>query len=167
MKLHPLVFAAALASPALAETRGCDSPESHQMDFWLGDWDLSYTQDGQALHSRNHVSRILGGCAVLEEFTGAPGIALDGHSVSTFDRTAARWKQTWVDNEGSYLDFTGGLVEGRMVLSREAVAKGKRMHQRMVFQDIQRDSFTWLWQRSEDGGTTWSTQWEIAYRRAK
>jgi len=111
---------------------------------------------------------ILGGCALLEEFSGAPGTQLDGRSVSTFDRATGKWKQTWVDNTASYLDFTGGLVEGRMVLEREAtLSSGQHFQQRMVYQDIRPDSLRWLWQRSDDGGKTWSTNWEIEYKRLR
>jgi hypothetical protein len=154
------------AVPALGQKTGCDSPESHQFDFWLGDWELAYREDGQEAHSRNRVTRILDGCAILEEFSGAPGVKLDGRSVSTFDRATSQWKQTWVDNSGSYLDFTGGMADGRMVLSRRVEREGKAFLQRMVFQDIERERLKWLWQRSDDGGRTWSTQWEIDYRRA-
>jgi hypothetical protein len=146
---------------------GCDSPQSRELDFWLGEWDLSYTQNGQAGTSHNRITKILEGCAILEEFTGAPGTNLDGRSVSMFDATDGRWKQTWVDNQGSYLDFTGGVQDGKMILAREFERKGKRMRQRMVFEDIQRDRLKWRWQASSDEGATWSTQWEIDYRRVK
>ncbi len=164
-------LAFALAAP-VAQSQGlpaygCDTPESRQFDFWLGDWDLRYTDEGKPGTSRNHVTKVLDGCAVLEEFSGAPGTRLDGRSMSTFDRASRQWKQTWVDNTASYLDFTGGMVDGRMILAREAKVGSGTVLQRMVFQDIRRDSLTWLWQRSTDGGKTWTTQWEIAYTRAK
>ena len=161
-----LCAAAALiaATGARAQAYGCDSPESKQFDFWLGEWELSYVDEGKPGKSRNRVSKVLDGCAVLEEFSGAPGTKLNGRSYSTFDRAGKTWKQTWVDNTGAYLDFTGGFSEGRMVLSLD-VATGKGVRQRMVFQDIRRDSLKWLWQRSEDAGSTWKTQWEISYRR--
>jgi hypothetical protein len=156
---------------AVAQTaplHGCDSPESRQFDFWVGDWELSYKgPDGKVAASRNRITRILDGCVLLEQFAGAPGTKLDGHSVSTYDRNTKQWKQAWVDNTGSYLDFTGGFADAKMVLSRDAERQGKRFKQRMVWQDIRADSFKWLWQRSDDGGSTWSTQWEIDYRRAK
>ena len=168
MKIAPCAAAALIAATgAHAQTYGCDSPESRQLDFWLGEWELSYVEDGKPGKSRNRVSKILDGCAVLEEFSGAPGTRLDGRSFSTYDRLTKRWKQTWVDNTAGYLDFAGGLEGGRMVLSREMRRDGKAIGQRMVFQDIQRDSLKWLWQRSEDGGATWTTQWEIDYRRLK
>ena len=174
MRTFPRIWlTAALATAALTvhaqvPAYGCDSAESKQFDFWVGEWELSYVEDGKPGKSRNHVSKVLDGCAILEEFSGAPGTKLDGRSYSTFDRLTGKWKQTWVDNTANYLDFTGGMVDGRMVLSREMTGRdGQRISQRMVFQDIRRDGLKWLWQRSEDGGRTWSTQWEIDYRRVR
>lgn len=160
---------ALLAAPtALAQappTYGCDTPESKQLDFWLGDWELAYTgADGKPAKSRNRISKTLDGCAVLEEFTGAPGTKLDGRSYSTYDRATRRWKQTWVDNTASYLDFDGATVDGNMAFVRSATRAGKVTHQRMVFRDVKGDSLTWLWQSSPDGHA-WTTQWEIAYHR--
>lgn len=159
---------AGLHAAAQQPQPGCDSPESKQFDFWLGEWDLSYKgPDGKVAHSRNRITRILDGCSVLEEFTGAPGVPLNGRSYSTYDRNAQRWKQTWVDNMGSYLDFVGGLADDRMILMRDAQRQGRRFKQRMVWQDIRPDALKWLWQRSDDGGDTWITQWEIDYKRLK
>ncbi len=168
--MKPILCAAAAllaANLSHAQTYGCDSPESKQLDFWLGEWELSYVEDGKPGKSRNRITKTLDGCAVLEEFTGAPGTKLDGRSHSTYDRLTKRWKQTWVDNTASYLDFVGGVQDGRMVLAREMQRDGKTIGQRMVFQDVQRDSLQWLWQRSDDGGKSWTTQWEIDYRRVK
>jgi hypothetical protein len=146
---------------------GCDTPESKLLDFWVGEWELSYTSNGQRTTSRNRISKILDGCVVLEEFTGAPGVQLDGRSFSMFDVATKRWKQTWVDNNGSYLDFVGSTDGGDMVFSREAEVRGKKVTQRMVFRDVKPASLKWLWQKSEDGGKTWTTLWEIDYKRSK
>lgn len=171
MRLHiPAAILTLWAGAALAQapSHGCDSPESKQFDFWVGEWDLSYKgQDGKPAKSANRITKILDGCVLLEQFTGKPGIGLDGHSVSTYDRTAGKWKQTWVDNTASYLDFVGGWSDGKMVLARDAERQGKRFRQRMVWQDITPQSFKWLWQRSDDEGATWKTLWEIDYRRVK
>lgn len=157
----------ACAAAAQHPLSACDAPEAHQLDFWLGDWVAHYELEGKKGTSRNRVTKILGGCAILEEFTGAPGITLDGRSLSTFDRNTRRWGQTWVDSEGSYLDFHGALVDDRMVFTREAERDGRKFLQRMVWQDIAADGFRWLWQRSEDEGKSWKTLWEIEYRRVK
>ncbi|HZZ91975.1 MAG TPA: hypothetical protein VFE23_05390 [Usitatibacter sp.] len=165
--LLPVLLVAAHGVAAQAPAQACDTPEAHQLDFWLGEWDLAYTEGGKALTSRNRISKILDGCAVLEQFDGRPGIALEGRSVSAFDAGAKRWKQTWVDNTGAYLDFAGGMEDGRMVLARTAMRGEQRFLQRMVFEDVKPRSLRWLWQRSDDDGRTWKTQWEIAYRRAQ
>ena len=60
--------------------------------------------------SRNRITKVLDGCVILEEFTGTAGTRLDGRSFSTYDRATRRWKQTWVDNTASYLDFVGATV---------------------------------------------------------
>jgi len=164
------LFAASVAVAASAHAQAtappCDGPEAHQLDFWVGEWELAYSENGKPATSRNRVTKILDGCVILEEFDGAPGTPLKGRSVSMYDRASGRWKQTWVDNSGDYLDFTGGLEDGRMVFAREAQRDGKPFRQRMVFEDVKRESLRWLWQRSDDGGRTWKTLWEIAYRRA-
>ena len=147
--------------------KGCDSPEARQFDFWVGDWDLTYDDAGKVGKSHNHIARILDGCALLEEFRGPPGTPLEGRSLSTFDRLTHRWKQTWTDNTAAWLDFAGGFADGRMVLSREAGKDGKHFLQRMVWEEIRRDSLEWLWQRSDDGGRTWKTQWQIHYKRSR
>jgi hypothetical protein len=163
-----LAFLAVIARAESAPiTKPCDSPEARQFDFWVGDWELSYVDEGKPAKSRNRITKILGGCALLEEFSGPPGTPLEGRSLSTFDRITHRWKQTWTDNTAAYLDFTGGFSEGRMVLSREAQRDGKRFLQRMVWQDIREDRLKWLWQRSDDGGRSWTTAWEIDYRRLR
>lgn len=161
-----LALAASAAFGQAPPTYGCDSPESKQLDFWVGDWELSYTAAGKLAKSRNRITKTLDGCVVLEEFSGAPGTKLDGRSYSTFDRATKRWKQVWVDNTASYLDFEGTTVEGNMAFARSVARDGKTTHQRMVFRDVKVDSLKWLWQSSADG-QAWKTLWEIEYRRVK
>ena len=144
---------------------GCDSPESKLLDFWVGSWDLSYTgPSGKPVTSRNRITKVLDGCAILEEFDGGAGTKLMGRSYSVYDRATKRWRQTWVDNTASYLELDGATVDGNMAFVRTAEVKGRKSHQRMVWRDVKPDSLTWLWQTSPDG-QSWTTQWEIAYKR--
>ncbi len=164
-----LIAHAAATAPVPA---ACATPEAMQFDFWLGTWDLRWKNaDGTGGNGRNRIERALDGCVIVENFesfqpeAGAP--ALRGLSVSTWDPRAAQWKQTWVDNTGAYLDFVGGWRDGRMVLARNEEHNGKRSMQRMVFRDIGADTLVWDWQSSTDSGATFTTQWQIEYRRAK
>lgn len=153
----------AIAGAQSSPSYGCDSPESHQLDFWVGDWELAHSGG----KSHNRVARSLDGCAIVEHFTGAPGTKLDGTSVSTWDRLSKRWRQVWVDNTGAWLDFTGGEDGGDRTFEREFTRDGRTIRQRMVFRDVKAASLKWLWQRSDDGGATWKTLWEIDYRRLR
>ncbi|HKW35434.1 MAG TPA: hypothetical protein VJN92_20650 [Candidatus Acidoferrum sp.] len=78
-----------------------------------------------------------------KSFTGGEFMRLRGMSVSSFLPRAGKWKQTWVDNEGSYLDFVGEFKDGQMILSREGVAPdGPKILQRMVWKNIRPKSLT-------------------------
>ena len=144
------------------EPRPCSAPEFAQFDFWLGEWDLTWGDEGRGTNS---ITKILDGCVVREQFDGRPSIEFQGISLSTYDIRTAKWRQTWVDNSGGYLDFTGEFTDGKMVLSRQALVDGKPVKQRMVWYNIHSNELDWDWQRSDDDGETWQTLWQIHYRR--
>jgi len=150
------------------ETDPCTTSEQKQLDFWLGEWDLTWPgeKDGQVAHGKNSIRRLLNGCVVEENFDGGESMHLRGMSVSTYVARAGKWKQTWVDNEGSYLDFVGEFKDGQMILARETTdPKGERLLQRMVFKNITPDELDWSWESSRDGGKTWQVLWPINYKR--
>jgi hypothetical protein len=162
------LLAAAPTAQAQAPTPSCHAPEFAQFDFWLGEWTVRWTDnDGKAQSGTNRIRKTLDGCVILEEFDGRPGTPLVGTSVSTYVPRAGRWKQTWVDNQGGYLDFEGEFRDGRMILSRRAPLAGDGVMQRMVFSDISADALTWEWQGSKDSGATWTTNWRLQYARRK
>jgi hypothetical protein len=74
-------------------------------------------------------------------------------SVCIFDSNAGKWKQTWGDNEGAYLDFVGEFKQGQMILEREAIVK--KSLQRMVGKNIAVSEFDWSGESSQDGGKNW------------
>lgn len=100
-----------------------------------------------------------------ENFSGGDSMPLRGMSLSTFDARAQKWKQTWVDNEGGYLDFVGEFRDGHMILAREAAKDRRQVLQRMVFKNISAKDLDWSWERSLDGGKTWQVVWPIHYKR--
>lgn len=151
-----------------SQSNPCALSQQRQFDFWLGNWDLTWPgeKSGEVAHGTNRIERILDGCVVEENFSGDSATHLRGISTSTFDVHAGKWKQTWVDNEGGYLDFVGEFKDGQMVLWREATRpNGIHVLQRMVWKNIARDEFDWSWEASEDSGKTWKVQWPIHYKR--
>jgi hypothetical protein len=146
----------------------CSQPEQKQLEFWVGEWELTWPGDqaSQEGHGTNSIRRVMDGCVVEENFSGGDSMHLRGMSLSIFDIKAQKWKQTWVDNEGGYLDFVGEFKNGQMILAREAKAQDeRRLLQRMVFKNITAKDLDWSWERSPDGGKTWQVVWPIHYRR--
>jgi hypothetical protein len=133
-----------------------------QFDFWLGEWDLAWG-DGQ--RATNSVYRDFDDRVIVENFDGRPSLELQGTSLSTFDVDEGCWRQTWVDNRGSYLDFRGEFRDGQMDLRTERTVDGVRTLLRMRWFDISHDSLSWAWERSEDGGRTWESLWRLHYTR--
>jgi hypothetical protein len=152
-------------------TEPCSNPEVSQFNFWLGDWDLEWPAeqmggaDGDTGTGANRIERVLGGCVVEENFSTSDGSFL-GRSHSVYDPAAGFWRQTWVDNQGGYLLFAGGMDGDTMELRTPVVERdGKLAVNRMVFRDIATDSLSWDWQGSRDGGESWDDLWNISYRR--
>lgn len=165
-----LLFSALAVSAEDVPANPCATSQQRQLDFWVGDWKLTWPGDKarETVQGTNHIVRILDGCVVQENFDGGPAMHLRGTSVSTFDARSGKWKQTWVDNEGGYLDFIGEWKDGQMILAREGVGPdGAKILQRMVWKNIGRDELDWSWEASEDGGKTWQVRWPIHYTRAR
>lgn len=131
-------------------------------DFWLGTW--HGTWDGGS--GTNAVTTEHAGKVVLERFSADEPEPFAGTSVSVFDERERCWKQTWVDDNGSYLDFRGAFRHGAMVLARQFLADGELVTQRMIWRDIEADRFSWAWQRSR-GAAGWETLWKIEYERIR
>ena len=148
------------AAPAIA----CEEEAVRQFEFWVGTWALSWGEDGEGT---NTIRRILGGCVIEESFEGQmKNGPYRGRSVSVYDAKTDQWRQTWVDDQGGYLDFVGAFEDGKMILKRTTTnEEGATIHQRMVWYNIEENSLDWNWEKSEDGGETWTTLWAIHYER--
>jgi hypothetical protein len=141
-------------------------PSASDLDFWLGTWHVRWGP-AETDRGRNVVTRTFGGYVVEERFDGRPGIELHGMSVSVFDEHRRLWRQTWVDDSGTYFALEGGVEGDAFVLvCRDHNAAEEHAVFRMRFSDIATDSLTWCWERSLDGETTFEERWRIAYERA-
>ncbi len=163
-----LLVALALPAPAQqASPNPCALPEQHKLDFWLGDWDLTYAgPDGKPTHGSNHIHRILDDCVVQENFVAEDGTGYRGMSVSLYDVNRKAWHQTWVDNQASYLDMVAEDSDGVMAFGLDVTRpNGTKAHNRMVWRNVRPDSLDWTWESSTDGGKTWKPMWQIHYQR--
>ena len=147
-------------TPGALSTETFDGSE---LDFWLGEWDARW---GEAGRGTNRLTRILGDRVIREDFSGGGAAGhLNGLSLSVFDPDRRLWHQTWVDDQGGYLELVGDVVDGCFAFGRGAPEDGPSTKQQMVFRDPGAASFRWTWEISEDGGATWEIRWDIAYTR--
>lgn len=174
MKYRPLMFSVKLifclsiavqTVNAQSDTadKPCSAPEGSQFDFWIGSCELTWND---TMTGTNVITKELDGCVINENFSDQKN-KFDGQSYSVYNSTKGIWQQTWVDNQGNYMDFEGGFENGKMTLSRSFVGpKGKTVMQRMIFFNIAKNSIDWSWESSLDGGKTWEQNWLIHYKRA-
>ena len=144
----------------------CATPEHRQFDFWVGDWQLTWegSESGQQ-RGTNRITERYDSCVIHEDFQALAPNGLRGMSVSMYNPQTEMWRQTWVDNQGSYLEFAGGFADGVMILSRTGARNGEQIIWRMVWYDITESSLDWKYEMSTDDGSTWQSLWSIHYER--
>jgi len=158
---------------ACAQTTVSAAPQPADLfDFWVGDWDLSWTnEDGTTGRGRNRIDKILDGAVVeekFEELVAAGEAALKGRSLTVRDKKSGIWRQSWADNQGGYFTLTTQVDGQRRILTTEVVKTAEKVSvQRMVFHSVSADALVWDWEGSADGGTTWKRLWRIDYKRRK
>jgi len=148
-------------------TKVVPSDPTHQFDFWVGSWKCegeSRPPNGKTTKTvaQNVITKEFGGHVIHEHFSMK---GFNGGSLSVYNPQDKHWHQTWVDDSGGYLVFTGGFADGKMTLSMQPGHDGSV--KRMVFSNIESSNFDWDWQRSTDQGKTWMTTWHLHYTRAK
>ena len=140
------VSAAALDSPGQARAGGavaleqttapatCDTPQHHQLDFWVGDWQVFDAATNQ-LVAFERVEKHSEGCIVQENLTfltdkyRRPGVKyrLAGIGVNRFD--GENWLQMWADNQWGAIflrgapDADGNIVFVTVIPSRKRDVK--------------------------------------------
>ena len=140
--------------------RPCSSPEYHQFDFFAGHW-VARKTDGQPAGT-NWVSTELGGCMLLEHWTGATGT--NGQSLNFYDRNDRKWHQVWVDNEGNWLNLIGALDGKSMNFTATTVgAGGKPQLIKAAFVDTLAGKVREHYESSDDDGSTWKPEFDAIF----
>ena len=152
----------ALVTVALLQGAACMASQHRQFDFWIGEWNVSDARGQRA--GTNRIESILGGCALAESWEGASGSR--GRSLNSYDRGDNKWHQTWIDNEGTVLMISGGIVNGEMVMEGERrLADGTQTLERITWTPNKDGTVRQLWQSSRDRGMRWITVFDGTYRR--
>lgn len=166
--LH-LLAAIVVFSPTLAAAQtpapppGCPAQVRRQFDFWIGNWDVTV---GGKPAGVNRIERILDGCALLENWTGAGGMS--GKSLNFYDPQREQWHQTWVDDRGGSLGLDGRFSGGSMVLTgTKQDQAGKTTLNRITWTALPSGQVRQLWDTSSDNGKSWTVAFDGLYTRKK
>ncbi len=165
---------AAFAAPARAQEQAqqqepdperCrEHAEWRQLDFWIGSWDVIHPEDGRRL-GVNVIEPMLNGCALMENWTSVRGGT--GKSLNFYDPQRRTWRQVWVDAFGSVLDYRSGeFRDGAMHFNGITISPaGDTTFQRLTFHHVSADTVRQVFHSSQDGGATWTEDWEGIYVR--
>lgn len=170
-RLRPLCIALLLhVAPAIAQQppapppSPCATAAHRQFDFWVGEWEV---HDGAGKRAgENRITRVHGGCALLEEWRGNGNVT--GSSLNLYDKERGIWHQTWVDSGGNLLRLEGGLEDGAMVLRGAHVERGppeRALLQRIRWTPQPDGRVRQLWESSSDEGRTWTLAFDGWYKR--
>ena len=157
-------FQAAFAMVKRNATPCASEPKARQLDFWVGEWDVTGPQGPVGTSS---VQLILGSCVVLENWTGRLGG--EGKSFNVYDAGADEWQQYWVaDQQQGSTFFTQGIYADGKLQYRHAESRGPNgttFLRRLAFFNLDPNNVRQLAERSNDGGNTWTTEYDFHYTR--
>ena len=169
----PIIVAAVTLLVALAPARTgaqeappaapCETDSVYRLfDFWVGEWDVFTAQDQKA--GTNRIEKLLGGCLLLEHWTGASGS--EGRSINYYDPIRKLWVQKWVDAQGGIISVEGAFEAGAMRFEGEHFyPDGRREVFRMTFTPQQDGSVRQFIEQSRDGGDSWYVWFDGRYVR--
>jgi hypothetical protein len=168
LQAAPVTAAAPPLAPAPAAAPSACASDAHRaFDFWVGDWEV-FPSGKDRLVARSKIERLYDGCAIRENWMPLKGAG--GGSLNSYDPQTGRWFQYWVDGQGGQVQFVGGAVAGKIVLTgfwRNANGAGKHALTRMTYTAIDKDTVRQHGEGSTDEGLTWTTSFDFLYRRAR
>lgn len=162
-----LLFAQASAAAAAPPPAPCADAPHAAFDFWVGEWDV-YPNGKDTLVAHSKIEKLYGGCAIRENWMPLKGSG--GGSLSNLDPGTGRWHQTWIGSAPGRVEFDGGAVAGKMVLTgfwSGVGGPGKDGLVRMTYTPRGDGSVRQFGEVSYDHGLTWSTSFDFIYRPHK
>ena len=137
----------------------CAATEYHQLDFWVGHWDV-YPTGKNKLVAHSLIESVYG-CGIRENWM--PLSNQPGGSLSVYVPSERHWEQFWIDSSGSRAFFTGGWDGKAMVIT----GKWGGPLVRMSYSKNDDGSVRQFGEQSTDDGKSWTPQFDFTYRPSK
>jgi hypothetical protein len=148
--------------PALS---GCHSPENRQFDFWVGRWSVSPKAAPQQKVADSLIEKLYDGCAVRENWMPLKGGG--GGSLNAYRPADGIWRQTWIDAQGSWAEFSGTWNGRSMVIEGGWAQPGHPdQRTRMTYTPLPDGAVEQRGETSDDRGKTWQPSFDLIYRKA-
>lgn len=149
----------------------CSDPVYRHFDFWIGEWEAYGPNEQKAGDSK--ISLILDSCIILEEWTSATvssSIRYAGKSFNTYNAATKQWQQTWVDNVGGSNEYLVGKFEDNKIIyttSPFPFNKDSMAIRKLTFHNVSPVKVRQHGEISKDNGLSWTTEYDLEYRRRK
>jgi hypothetical protein len=137
--------------------------QSRQLYYWLGDWVVSYP--GAPHGSASEVHLALDKCLFIE--TWQDGKGHEGENFIAFSADDQNWRGLFADNRGRLHIFLEGKVAGGSAefLGPSRGPNGESIFNRLKVIRINPNSLQQTWEKSSDGGLTWTSEFMLDYSR--
>ena len=141
----------------------CRDAQYRALDFWVGEWSVTNAKGQPA--GRSVIEIVSDGCAIIERFAG-PGQKYVGTGLHYFDAATRKWLQYFADNRPMLTIMQGDVLANGIVYTWEVVdPKGLRVPKRYSV-TAEADGVRQHGERSDDGGKTWVTEFDLRYKKA-
>lgn len=153
----PQVFAAASAG------RCFYNPGNRALDFWLGQWTIA--APGGSPSATSSVALELDKCVVVERWDGGRGHT--GENLFAYSADDKSWHGMFADNEGRVHVFLDGKASPGLAqfTGPSQGPNGETILNRVTIRRIGANNVEQAWEKSSDGGKTWTTAFRGEYAR--
>lgn len=140
-------------------------PAYRTLDFWLGDWTIA--APGAAADATSTVSADLGECVVVEHWNGEDNHI--GENIFGYSADDQSWHGFFADSKGHVHVFLSGTVASGVAqfTGPNRGPDGATVLNRITVRRIDADHVEQKWEKSTDGGKTWSRQFLLQYARRR
>jgi hypothetical protein len=143
----------------------CDTPGHHQLDFWLGHWDVFRTDTNQ-LVAHSDIEKLYAGCAIRENWKPLQGAG--GGSLNSYRPNQKQWVQVWTDSGNNLNDYRGSWNGKLMDFAGTSVTTiGQRVPVRMTYEPLTDGSVVQSGYQYSRAAKRWQIQYRLVYRRAR
>jgi hypothetical protein len=149
-------LAAADRVPCLANS------QSRQLDFWLGEWTVTYP--GMPGSAASTVSLDLDQCLLTESWDGGKGHS--GKNLFAYSSDDKSWHGMFADNQGRVHVFEGRVAQGSAEFTGPSrAADGRSVLNRIKVVRLAANTVEQSWEKSTDNGATWTMEFRGEYSR--